>query len=123
MAPVVVQERDRLGELGPVRVRAVLAVDHRLGGLAGTAQLDQDQVLVVAADQAVELVGIPVVGRADVPERVGLDALGQRVAERQVVARSRCRVLDRCPGHPAASQHGRAQRGAEPGGGSPQVTQ
>jgi len=49
-------------------------VDHRRGGLPGTAELDQPQAGVIAAQRAVELVGVALPGRDARARRIGLGA-------------------------------------------------
>ncbi len=74
------------GKLRTAGVAADPAVHHRGGRLARTAELHQPQRRASRAQRRVQLVGIPLPGLDADPRRVRLDALGQRVAERQVVA-------------------------------------
>src|SRR5258708_38335508 len=85
-ATVGAKKADRRSELGAARVGADPAVDHRVGGLAGAAELDQPQAGVAAAQRGVKLVGVTLPGREAGSRRVGLDSPGQRITERQVVA-------------------------------------
>ncbi len=97
-------EPDGRGQLRPARVRADAAMDHGHGGLSGTAELDQAQARLAAVQRCVELVRVSVRGADAGTRRVGLHALGQRVAQRQVIADRRpvvlrgCRPLRRRPG-------------------------
>jgi hypothetical protein len=90
LALMLVQEVDGITELGARVVRAAAARDHGCRALAAAAQLDQAELVTTAvACQLEQLVGVPLVvarGRAvGVRAADRLEALRQRIAERQVV--------------------------------------
>ena len=84
-AAVGAQEGDGRGQLRSAVVMADPAVDHRAGGLARAAQLDELERGMAGAQGGVDLIGIAVPGLHAHAGRVGLDALGQRVTQREVV--------------------------------------
>ena len=102
------QEGGRGGQLGTAGIVADPATDHRAGRLAGAAELHQPQRGLAAVQHRVQLIGVALGGLDAGPRGVGLDPLGQRVAERQVVA-SRSR-RGRRPRRRAAPGAGRDRR-------------
>ncbi len=88
---VLLQERDRLRELGAFLVRAEPAEAERRRRLAAAAELDLSQLCVVVPNELEQLVGVPLVvaGRRLPARRAAdrLEPLRERVAERDVVGR------------------------------------
>ena len=84
-AAVGVQEGISGVELRSALVMADPAVDHRAGGLARAAQLDELERGMAGTQGGVDLIGVAVPGFHAGADRVGLDALGQRVAQREVI--------------------------------------
>ena len=107
MASVGVKERDRLGELGLVRVAVQVEVGrpaggtfawidtaeaHRAGALSSAAELDELQLAVLLLEDRVQLVGVALVGLEEGRLADRLYADRERVAKRDVVTHSPSRT-------------------------------